>query len=236
MGRWFLLVLLCGVLAWGADRLRAGSTKAWTTIAPEVELRNFQSHGGSVVALRTTAEHIRVITGTPREADEWRKLGGALAATNGGFFDAENKPLGLRASKGKRLSPVHGKSWGVFYTRGGQAHIVPTSDFVWKDGIREAVQCGPRLVENGKVLRLKNQWARRTGLGIRRDGRIVLAVADNDMSLPDWAALWADANGFNCVDALNLDGGPSSQLALETKTQSLHLRSGRTVPDAVLIR
>ncbi len=243
MRYWFLLVFLFGALAWGRHHWRSPGEDVWATIAPGVELRLLRAPGSnnssSVVALRTTPEHLRVVSGTPRQAEEWRKANKALAAVNGGFFDAQDKPLGLRASGGKRLSVLHGKMWGVFFTRGSKSHpqaqIMPTEKFVWKSDMREAVQCGPRLVENGKVLKLKFQWARRTGMGIQRDGKVVIAVADSDVSLPEWAKFWAAPAGLNCRDALNLDGGPSSQLSLQTPSRRLHLRSGRAVPDAVLI-
>ncbi len=240
MRYWFLLVLLFGALAWGSHHWRSTGDDVWTQVAPGVEMRLLRAPGSnnssSVVALRTTPEHVRVVSGTAREVEDWRKANKALAAVNGGYFDAQEKSLGLRASDGKKLNVLHGKMWGVFYTRGNnKAQIVPTDKFAWKSDIREAVQCGPRLVENGKVLKLKFQWARRTGIGIQRDGKVVIAVADSDVSLPEWAKFWAAPNGLNCRDALNLDGGPSSQLSLQTPTRRLHLRSGRTVPDALLV-
>jgi exopolysaccharide biosynthesis protein len=243
MRYWFLLVLLGGALAWGGTRWRAHSDDVWERIAPGVEMRTLRAPGDgsarSIVALRTSPDRIRVAMGAAREAEAWRKTFKALAAVNGGYYDAEGKPLGLRASRGQKLNPLHGKAWGVFYTRGDEknpeARIVATEKFKWRSNIRVALQCGPRLVENGKVLKLKPQWARRTGLGIQRDGRVIIAVADSEMSLPDWAKLWASPSGLNCPDALNLDGGPSSQLSLQTASRQLHLRSGRAVPDAVLI-
>lgn len=244
MRYWFLLVLLGGALAWGGTRWRAQGDNLWTRIAPGVEMRMLRAPGDgsarSVVAIRTSPERVRVAAGSAREAEAWRKTFKALVAVNGGYYDAAGKPLGLRASRGQKLSPLHGKAWGVFYTRGDtanlKARIVPTENFKWRHDVRVAIQCGPRLVENGKVLKLKNQWARRTGLGIQRDGRVIIAVADSEISLPDWARLWASPSGLNCSDALNLDGGPSSQLSLQTSSQRLHLRSGRPVPDAILLK
>lgn len=243
MRYWFLLVFLFGAAAWGRHHWRSSGENGWSKVAPGIEMRLLQAPGSSnansVVALRTTPEHLRIVSGTPREIEEWRKESKALVAINGGFFDAQDKSLGLRASGGKRLNALHGKAWGVFYTRGKKnpkAQIVPTEKFAWKSDMREAVQCGPRLVENGKVLKLKFQWARRSGIGIQRDGKVVIALADSDVSLPEWAKFWAAPDALNCPNALNLDGGPSSQLSIQTPSRRLHLRSGRTVPDAILIQ
>ena len=228
---------------WGGNRWRARGDDGWRLIAPGVELRTLRSpgeDGAPIVAIRTTPNRIRIggnanVPGGQLEADEWRRRAGAVAAVNGGYFDALGKSLGLRISNGKRLAPLHGKSWGVFYVRNGKAAIVPTTDFKMRRSIREAVQCGPRLVEDGRPLQLKKQWARRTALGVTRDGKVIVAVSDGDLSLPAWASLWASSSGLNCRDALNLDGGSSTQLSLQTSSRQLHLRSGRAVPDAVLI-
>lgn len=244
MRNWFLVVLLIGVAVWGSVHWRAAGDGGWKSVAPGVEMRLMRAPGSnsssSVVAFRTTPEHLRVVSGLPREVEAWRKENAAILAVNGGFFDAQEKSLGLRISRGEKIRPLHGKMWGVFYTRGprvgNKARIVPTSEFKMSRDVHEAVQCGPRLVENGKVLKLKEQWARRTGLGIQRDGRVIVAVADSDVSFAEWANLWASSSGLNCRDALNLDGGSSTQLSLKTPMKTLHLRSGRAVPDAILIQ
>ncbi len=244
MKRWFLLVLLSGFLVWGANRLRARTDDGWNLVAPGVEMRTLRSpgeNGAPVVALRTAPNrvHIAADAGAPGaqlEAEAWRRRGGAMAAVNGGYFDAAYKPLGLRVAKGRKLSALHGTMWGVFSIRRDKATIVATEAFKMHRDISEAVQCGPRLVENGRVKQLKMQWARRTGIGITRRGKVIIAVADGEMSLPDWAALWAAPDGLNCPNALNLDGGPSSQLALKTASRQVNLRSGRPVSDAILIR
>lgn len=244
MKRWFLLVLLCGLVVWGGNRWRARGDDGWSLVAPGIEMRTLRAsgqHGAPVVALRADPGRIHVAAdagapGEQIEAEVWRQRGGALAAVNGGYFDAADKPLGLRIAGGKKISALHGTMWGVFSVRRGVASIAATEDWKMRRDVREAVQCGPRLVVDGQVKSLKMQWARRTGIGITRRGKVVIAVADGEMSLPAWAALWAAPDGLDCRDALNLDGGPSTQLALKTKTRQLQLRSGRPISDAILIR
>lgn len=243
MKRWFFLVLLGGFLVWGTNRLRARTDDGWSVVAPGVEMRTLRASdesGATVVALRTTPNRVHIAadaaaTGEQLEAEAWRRRGGALAAVNGGYFDAAYKPLGLRIAKGRKVTPLHGTMWGVFSIRSGKASIVTTEAFKMRRDIQEAVQCGPRLVMNGQVQSLKMQWARRTGIGVMQGGKVIIAVADGEMSLPAWAALWAAPDGLNCRNALNLDGGPSSQLALKTATRHVNLRSGRPVSDAILI-
>jgi exopolysaccharide biosynthesis protein len=197
MRRWFFLILVGGVLTWGATRWGARSDETWSQVAPGVEVRVLRvpgEAGGAVVALRMAPSRIKVAVANPVanfDAETWRRKHRAIAATNGGFFDADGRSLGARVSDGTTLSRQHGESWGVFWTeksrRGWQAHITPTARYAKTKTLREAVQCGPRLVENGRVLALKPQWARRTALGISRDGRVILAVADGEVSLQGWA-------------------------------------------------
>lgn len=204
-------------------------------------LRSNGQHGAPVVALRVAPQRIHIAAdagppGEQLEAEVWRRRGSAIAAVNGGYYDAAFKPLGLRIADGKKISGLHGTMWGVFSVRRGRASIVDAEHWKMRRDVTEAVQCGPRLVVDGQVQLLKMQWARRTGMGITRQGKIIIAVADGEMSLPAWAALWAAQDGLNCRDALNLDGGPSTQLALKTSTRQMQLRSGRPVSDAILIR
>lgn len=226
---------------------------SWKRVAPGVEMRrwNAEHEDGTVavVALRTRPAHVRIVAGATLDAAAWRRKAGALAAINGGFFDPSGRSLGLRVARGRRLSRLHPADWGVFAVRHERARIVHTRDFTSRRGVSEAIQCGPRLVVDGRPLRLKPQWARRSGIGVRRDGQVVVAVADGAMSFRAWAALWAARDGLGCRDALNLDGGGSTQMSLRSPhdgakyadaerdgTQTVEIGGAWPVPDAVIIR
>ena len=194
--------------------------------------------GVKINAVRAVASRVRILGGAYRDAGAWRAADKAVAAVNGGFFDPLHRPVGLLVSGGKivsRLSRSHG---GVFYTLDSTAHILSADQFADEDpdDVKEAVQCGPLLVENHQPNHLKQQYARRTGIGVQRNGRVVIAVADGAISLPAWAALWASSSGLDCVTALNLDGGPSTQLSMQSGQVALDIRGGWPVPDAVSVR
>lgn len=206
-----------------------------------------QGHRSPVVALRVAPSRLRVAVGAPSpglEAPAWRAREKALAAFNGGFFDAAGLSLGARVSRGKMASALHGTRWSVFRIKktagdeAGEARIVSAGEFAdaLKRGVRyeSAVQCGPRLVSAGQVGSFKDQWARRTGLGIEKSGRVIVAASDDSLSLRGWADCFE--RGLACPDALNLDGGPSTQVSLRAGASSLEWSSGRAVPDAVVIQ
>jgi uncharacterized protein YigE (DUF2233 family) len=245
----FLLLVLGGAFLW---RTRAPRESGWQTIAPGVEMRTLSVGGGStlggasqIIALRTAPQRVKIRQGTLLEAGKWREKHKAIAVVNGGYFDPDNKSLGLRVCEGEKKSSLHPADWGVFFiskNRAGklQARILHTRDFKREysqlRGIAQAVQCGPRLVVSGKTTDLKPQIARRTGIGIQDDGKIILAISDGALAFDDWAKIWQSKNGLHCRDALNLDGGGSTQLSVKTKEKSLAVSGAWPIPDVVLIR
>ena len=231
----------------GLAPARAKTTSQWQAIAPEIEMRTFSTRTSSafngaveITALRTTPQHLKILKGETRNADQWREDGKFLAVMNGGFFDKDGKSLGLRVTDNKKANALHDADWGVFFIRKGKAGVLHTRDFKVKYdsyvNITQAVQCGPRLVVDGKTTDLKPQVARRTGVGIQRDGKVIIAVSDGTLTFSEWANLWADASGLDCRDALNLDGGGSTQISIQTKKKSLEVSGAWPIPDVVAIR
>lgn len=102
----------------------------------------------------------------------------------------------------------------------------------WQDAVT-LVGCGPRLVENGRVHVTASEEefpsdirvgrAPRTAVGVTKDGRYLLAVVDGRQShsvgltLTDWAKLLVK---FGARDAINLDGGGSTDLVVNGEVQN----------------
>lgn len=218
----------------------------WTTIARGVELRRFHTALSTgdlpveITALRVRPNRIKVAGGALRDATKWRQSLGAIAAINGGYFDQNNKSLGLRISDNRRTNDLRSADWGVFLIEGNRARIVHTRDYraLRERGktrrVLEAIQCGPRLVVNNSFTKLKPQWARRTAIGIDRDGFVVVAIADGQLSFGAWQRVWRDK--LACPNALNLDGGGSTQLSLKAGKTTREVGGYWPVPDAIAIR
>lgn len=224
---------------------RAGARDAavkWSVAAPGVQwarVRMADGNGGTVLvtAVRASAKHLHIATGATLQARAWRTRERAVAAANGGYFDNEGRSLGLRVSGGVKRTRMHLTRWGVFYVTADRARILDAKEYAAATRgrkVAEAVQCGPVLVANGRTAKLKPQTARRTGIGVDRQGHVVLAVADGGARLDAWARLWA--NQLGCPNALNLDGGPSTQLSLRTADAEAEVDGGWGTPDAVVIR
>ena len=228
--------LLC---CWAALRLRATADSPWHTLPNGIQARELSrtSRGYPVTirAFRAPASAFRVAGGHYLSASAWLRQTRARVVVNGGYFDGLGRPMGYRAGKNTPPSKLRRADWGVFWVKNGVAHLAHTRDFSPATHPDEAIQCGPRLVVDGKPTDLKPQWARRTGVGIDSRGRVVIAVSDGELSLAEWAKLWSSPSGMACRDALNMDGGPSTQLAVQG-APNLDMAGGWPVPDALAFK
>ncbi|NBV05213.1 MAG: hypothetical protein EBS08_06085 [Cytophagia bacterium] len=103
---------------------------------------------------------------------------------------------------------------GVFYiTQSGKAGVCKSAEFARLRGIQFATQSGPLLVVNGQINRAKafapksSSKTVRNGVGIRKDGRVVMAISNRPVNFHEFA-LYMQQQG--CVNALYLDGGISA--------------------------
>jgi len=159
-----------------------------------------------------------------------------VIAINGGFFDRSLQPLGLRISQGKTYNAIKQVSWwGIFYlTKQGRAKIVRTQQFKWRSTIDFAIQAGPRLLINRHIPPLKTHIAERTAICITANQQIILAVTDAyPISLRQLAEFLRQRVG--CVDALNLDGGHSSQMTAKVGNFRATVAGVARLADAIVV-
>ncbi|TAL61409.1 MAG: phosphodiester glycosidase family protein [Legionella sp.] len=170
-------------------------------------------------------------------ADQFAEHGKALISINGGFFDHDFRPLGLRVNNKKLENPLKPISWwGVFYVKGNTPFITSQRQFDYDNNIDFAVQSGPRLLIKGKIPSLKVGTADRSALGITADGKVIIIVTNNSaMSTKELAHLMK-APPLSCVDAINLDGGSSSQLFAHVNSFQLNVHGFSNVSDAIIVK
>jgi uncharacterized protein YigE (DUF2233 family) len=148
---------------------------------------------------------------------------GAVAAVNGGFFDARYRPTGWLIDRGIERAPRHPRSaGGVLAVRADHLYLGPTATLPFTPEL--AVQNGPRLIEPDGSLGIRTDDGRRAPRTIACDagGRlhlvVLLAPAREGPTLFEAAGLLQRteaAGGLGCRAALNLDGGPSTGLWLK---------------------
>jgi len=150
-------------------------------------------------------------------------------ATNGGMFGTslQHEPLGLYIEDGKKLRPVKrvnnsGYNFGMqpqgvfLVTQSNVAKVVQVSDSaVYRDDIKYAVESAPMLVIEGKInpLLTKSSSAnKRNGVGILKNGNVILIVDKNLVSFQQFAKEFIDRG---CTSAMYLDGAISNGLTRE---------------------
>lgn len=166
---------------------------------------------------------------------EYAKFSNALLAINGGFFDKNYHPLGLRISNTHKLNSLRPISWwGIFYIKNNQPYISNTDNNYLNADF--AVQSGPRIIIDGQISKLKfSGYAERSAIGITEYGKIIILVTEhNPISIQKLAHLMYK-DPINCIQALNLDGGSSSQLYANLNKFYLNVHNFASVSDAIII-
>jgi len=156
-----------------------------------------------------------------------------VCGVNGGYFDTEFKPIGLRIADGTTFSPLRRARLitGILLQSDRGIDVVRVSEFSRTKKIITAIQSGPFLVEGNKLIRGLNdsQVARRTFAGIATNDRAFLGVC-SDVSLAELANIVA-ANPIvadsKIQRAMNLDGGSSSAFWFAREDGSAFSISGR---------
>ncbi|HRD70886.1 MAG TPA: phosphodiester glycosidase family protein [Legionella sp.] len=171
-------------------------------------------------------------------ADQFAEQSKALVSINGGFFDQDFKPLGLRINNKKLENPLKKISWwGIFYVKNNTPFISHVRHFRQDDDeIDFAIQSGPRLLIKGKIPSLKDGVADRSALGITAEGKVIILVSTNAAMTTGELANLLKSPPLNCTDAINLDGGSSSQLYAHINSFQLNVHGFSNVSDAIVVK
>ncbi len=161
----------------------------------------------------------------------------ALIAINGGFFDQNFHPLGLRIGNQQQHNPLKRISWwGVFSVKNQTPHLSSVRQYASDNDVDFAVQSGPRLLVKGKIPSLKTGYAERSALGITPDGHVIILVTNHSPMTTTALAQLLKISPVNCVDALNLDGGSSSQLSAHMGLFEINVHGFSNVSDAIVVK
>jgi len=160
----------------------------------------------------------------------------AVLAVNASFFDSEGRAMGLAIDEGRVIAAGKRRSWGALVVDDRQARIVLGAEIADGQAHRLVVQGIPRLVVGGTVQPLKPQLAERTAVCAK--GSVVVLVVTTKAESTPFARFLADPpdqGGLGCGDALNLDGGPSTQLVVKLPGMTLSFPRGWAVPNALVV-
>jgi len=223
----------------------------WQTLQPGIEYTKIDTKPGqlwgSLHAFRINLKKYNLSMAMAKDLGsaslsvrEMAKQKHSLIAINGGFFSPALEPLGLRVLGGKVLNPIAPTSWwGVFYLRYSWPHVSSRAAYRQRSSNNFAIQGGPRLLVNGRIPTLKPGLAERTALGITKRYQLIMVVTENSpLTTTQLAQIMRrpeKEDGLACVNALNLDGGSSSQLYAKINDFSVDVSGFSAVTDAVLV-
>jgi hypothetical protein len=176
------------------------------------------------------------IQGLPDAVESRQGFGGI----NGGYFEANLDPIGLLISNKRVVRPTLKAKLlsGIFFVKNGQPEIKRTSEFPGDQGLEQAIQCGPFLVDGGRTVNGLNELrvAPRTfiftggptfwGFGICRS-----------VTLKEMGEILVHANlipGHRIIRALNFDGGSSTAFYLRLESGTI-FSEGRSVVSNYLV-
>ena len=151
---------------------------------------------------------------------------GGLVCINGGMFVANGVgsdiPMGYLIKNGKVLWRDNYNSASLIgFTNDNKLLLInATAEEAIKKGMRDALEFGPFLIVNGK--RIDNndavggfRRAARVAIAQRKDGIVLFLVTEgNHSSGPTMGDITDTLLNYGAYNAANLDGGASSQLAI----------------------
>lgn len=148
------------------------------------------------------------------------------AGVNGGYFDPNFAPIGLRIIDGEMFAPLRRARLltGVLISSARGIQIVRVSEFSRKQKLEAALECGPMIVDLGAKVRGLDDTrsARRTFAAVDRNDRAALGFC-SEATLAGLGRILATqfAADFKIQRALNLDGGSSSAFWFKRKDGSV---------------
>lgn len=245
-----LVVSILAVLLALSDA-RAGSARGeaprFSTVAPGIAHATFEvrpaaaeTFSGHAFSVDLDVAELRLVpAGGPasrRTVEEIVAPYPAVVAINASFFDDEGRAMGLAVDDGRVIAGGKRRSWGALVIDDRNARIVLGAEIEDPRAHRLVVQGIPRLVVGGKIQQLKPQLAERTAVCAK--SRVIVLVVSTKAETAPFARFLADPpeqGGLGCGDALNLDGGPSTQLVVKLPGLALSLPRGWGVPNALVV-
>jgi uncharacterized protein YigE (DUF2233 family) len=231
---------------------KAPSTIAWQSLETGLQYASHQltsraGHAVSVHLLRFDPTRMELQVTTAKDlnrplgsAHDFRQASDAIAAINAGYFDPQYRSLGLLVSQGKVISRLRKVDHGIFYIAEGKPGLSHARHWAAPTKLNFAVECGPRLIVDGRPLTFKPNLHRRTAIGYDRKGLVTIVVTSGVIGLDDLTDFMVgpeQAGGLALQGALNLDGGSSTMLELVHGELQAVVTSAVQVPvGLVLIR
>ena len=249
--RFFVLLAVMAGLGFAAWTMATQSVYSpwyqprWETVGAGFERMEFVSdHGVNVLLYKFDPDLVNVRiehNQEPGRVQAWsNSLSGNRLVLNGFYFLEDNTSAGLLISGGESL---HAQTFD--YDKSGVLRLAPDFDIVdtgletfSTQGVQEAGQSYPFLLKEGEssIKEGSGLAARRTFMATDTDGFAYAGLVwRDDVSLFELMEVLHEID-VPWRDALNLDGGPSSGLVVETPGFNEVLDSAAAIPNVIVIQ
>ncbi|MBX7147774.1 phosphodiester glycosidase family protein [bacterium] len=214
----------------------------WQNLALGLNYQKIETGGTVLHAFKIdpnqyTIKPVMALPGQINSVKTMADKNAALLVINANFFDEQGKPLGLIKKDGQVLNALKKVSWwGVMSFEKSRIRIIHTSEFADSAKVISALQAGPRLVVNGITPKIKEETSPKTAIGLTHDHQVVIVVSQSFVSINKLADLLSqpeEKGGLGLVDALNLDGGSSTQIYAKIGNFELSLPSYVELPSGL---
>jgi exopolysaccharide biosynthesis protein len=178
------------------------------------QLSSLQEYCFDITSDRT----IGVLPGQTTAREFLQRNANAEAAINGPYFDPSGRTQGLAYYAGKKIPTAPSEVRGYF-TVSIDGKMIDTSERIENvDQYWLVLGSHPLLISQGSTLqaseaRYNLRPAFRSAIGTKDNRNICFAVSNREILMRDWAGILL-GSGYRA--ALNLDGGPVSQMAQRT--------------------
>ncbi len=219
----------------------------WLQVAPGTEWRQLLTtppgadYAASVKILRLEQSAVQFRVGyapdTPRLISQWCADDNMLAAINGGFFFEDYHSTALVISDGVAWGTSYQEQGGMFAVDAwGNVSLryLAATPYDPNEVLQQAMHAWPMLIAPGGTVVYTQpddgERARRSVIAMDRSGRVLLlAFSGSDFTLrglTDWLA----ASDLDLDSALNLDGGSSTAMCVQTATFEESVSAFGTLP------
>lgn len=209
------------------------TTRDWQDVAAGVSVRLDSVTGDSSVPAQVTTVRVAQPAGrlrvgytpsTPTLITGWAAAHpSALVMINGGYFDDAFRTTSLLVSEGVGAGRSYVGFGGMLsMSSKGAVTIRSLRDHPYgpSEKPRQAVQSFPMLVIDGAATSMPNdngRYARRSIVAVDGQARLLFITVEGGWTLPE-TATWLVGSGLGITQALNLDGGSSTGMVVQTPT------------------
>lgn len=178
----------------------------------------------------------------PTSLDVWANQAAAVAGINGGFFDKTNQATALVISGGGASGTSYEGRGGMFAVDAqGKVSLRSLADqpYAPEEDLQEALQSWPMLIKPGKVLAYTNnedkELDRRSAVALDQAGQVLLIASWGSPFTLAGFAQWLSQSDLEIDAALNLDGGSSTGLYLQSGQQRDYIPAFVPLPLVLLV-